>query len=61
MSDPTRKHRVLKLFVGSRALLFRRGNYSCRRLIPFIEHGPFRTFTASWEWGQIEWSLKRWS
>lgn len=53
--------RVIKLPLRSKLLLFRRGNYSCKRIIPLVERGPFRTFLLSWQWGQIEYSLKRWN
>ena len=45
---------------GEKTLLVRRGNYSCRRVMPFIQCGPFGTWLASWSWGEVEWSQTRW-
>lgn len=52
---------VYRLRLGRKTLRFRRGNYSCRRIVPFIEHGPFGCWLASWRWGQIGWELTRWT
>ncbi len=56
VSQPRHK----KLIIGSRYVIFRRGNYVNRRLVPLIERGHFMSFTASWKWGQIEFGLTRW-
>lgn len=42
-------------------LRFRRGNYSSRRILPFMERGPFGCWLASWKWGQVGWELRRWT
>lgn len=52
---------VWRLRLGNKILRFRRGNYSCRRLVPFVERGPFGCWLASWKWGQIGWELARWT
>ncbi len=54
-----RKMFVLQL--GSKTLRFRPGSYSNHQLVPFRESGPFGCFLLSWRWGQIEWSLTRWT
>lgn len=53
---------VFKVRCGStkKTLLVRRGNYSARRVVPFIERGPFGCWFASWSWGQVSWELSRW-
>lgn len=53
-----RKH--LKVLCGERYLIVRQGNYSHRRVLPFIQKGPFRTWVASLRWCQIEHGLRRW-
>lgn len=52
---------VFRLRLGDYILRFRRGNYSNRQFVPFIEHGPFGCWLASWRWGQLGWELKRWT
>jgi hypothetical protein len=54
------RRRVYKLRLGRKTLLFRRGNFSARRIVPFMEYGPFRCWNASGRWGQIGWELTRW-
>lgn len=54
-------HSASRLNVFRRKVLrFRRGNYSSRYVVPLMEYGPFRSFVASWRWGQIEYGLRRW-
>lgn len=52
---------LVKIRIGENILRFRKGNYACRKVIPFIERGPFGCFLISWEWGQIGWELARWT
>jgi hypothetical protein len=52
---------VFKVRIGQKILRFRRGNYVNRRVMPFIERGPFGCWLASWRWGQIGWELARWT
>ncbi len=52
---------VWRLRLGNKILRFRRGNYSRRRLVPFVERGSFGCWLASWKWGQIGWELARWT
>jgi len=52
---------IIKIRLGSKILRFRQGNYSHRRVLPFMEHGPFRSWLASWRWGQVGWELARWT
>ena len=54
------RNRVYKVRCGCKTLLFRRGNFSGRRFVPFVERGPFGCWLASWRWGQIGWELTRW-
>lgn len=54
------RNRAWKLGLDRKTLLFRHGNFSVRRVVPFVEHGPFNCWLASWRWGQIGWELKRW-
>ena len=54
------RNRVRKLRLGRKTILFRRGNFSARRLVPFVARGPFGCWVASWQWGQISWELPRW-
>ncbi len=54
------RNRVYKIWFGRKTLLFRRGNFSRRRLVPVIERGPFGCWLASWRWGQVGWELTRW-
>lgn len=54
------RNRVYKLPCGKRILLFRRGNFSGRRVLPFVERGPFGCWQASWRWGQLGRELRRW-
>ena len=54
------RNRVLKLRIGRKTLLCRRGNFSVRRMVPFVERGPFGCWVASWSWGQVSWELTRW-
>jgi len=51
---------ILKQRFGKKILRFRQGNYSYRRVVPRVEHGPFGCWLASWRWGQLEWALTRW-
>lgn len=51
---------VFRLRLGPKTLRFRRGNYSRRHVVPFIERGPFGCWLASWSWGQLGWELTRW-
>jgi hypothetical protein len=59
-SERNSKRLLFKVRLGRKTVLVRRGNYSRRRLVPFVEHGPFGCWTASWEWGQVSWELTRW-
>lgn len=52
---------VWRLTIRKKILRYRRGNYSRRRLVPFMEWGPFGCWLASWSWGQLSWELKRWA
>ena len=52
---------MLRVPCGDKTFRFRQGNYSCRKVRPFVEKGPFGTFLWSWKWGQAEWSLTRWN
>lgn len=51
---------VWRIKIGRKTLRWRRGNYSRRRVVPFIERGPFGCWLASWRWGQLGWELDRW-
>ena len=53
------RNRVHKVRLGRKTLLFRRGNFSHRRFWPFVEHGLFGCWVASWRWGQVGWELTR--
>lgn len=52
---------ALKVKIGDKILRVRRGNFSCRKVVPFVERGPFGCWLASWRWGQIGWELERWT
>lgn len=52
---------VARLRLGSKILRLRKGNFSNRRILPFVERGPFGSFLASWRWGQIGWESARWT
>lgn len=43
-----------------KCLVFVRGNFSNRKLVPFIERGPFGCWDRRWRWGKLSWSLERW-
>lgn len=59
-SERNGKLLIGRIRFGAKTLLARRGNYSCRRVLPFVERGPFGCWTASWRWGQLSWELSRW-
>ena len=40
-SERNGKRLLWKMTCGRKTLLVRRGNYSCRRVLPFVERGPF--------------------
>ena len=46
--------------IGSRHFIFRAGNYSNRKFIPFVNRGPLGSFTISLSWMQIESGPGRW-
>ena len=58
---PVESRIVLRLRIGKKTFRIRRGNYSCRRFVPFVERGPFGCWLASWSWCQMGWELTRWS
>lgn len=57
---PSDRRLVWRLHLGSKTLRFWRGNYSSRRIIPYIEHYPFRSYLLCWRWGRLGWTLSRW-
>ena len=52
---------VARIKVGEYVLRLRIGNFSDRKVIPLVEHGPYGCWLASWKWGQVGWELGRWA
>lgn len=54
------RNRRVSIRICHKTLTIMRGNFSCRRVVPFIERGPFGCWTASWSSFRVMWQLTRW-